>query len=85
MATVYSISMKEEIVIPILALAAVAAMLVAAATVAISAFDDHQAFAKKKCQTDKKCLVRQKGSVARTTKGYASGFDTSVDQEAENT
>lgn len=43
MATVDSISMKEEIVIPILDLAAVAAMLVAAAMVSISAFDDHQA------------------------------------------
>ena len=82
MATVYSISMKEEIVIPILALAAVAAMLVAAATVAISAFDDHQAYSKK-CQIDKKCLVKQKDSVAWTTKGSASGFDTSVDQEAQ--
>ena len=51
MATVDSISMNEKIVIPILALAAVAAMLVAAVTVAISAFDDHQAYAKKKCQT----------------------------------
>ena len=61
LATVYSISMKEEIVIPILALAAVAAMLVTAATAAIPAYDDHQAYAKKKCQTDKKCLVKQKG------------------------
>ena len=51
LATVYSISMKEEIVIPILALAAVAAMLVTAATAAIPAYDDHQAYAKKKCQT----------------------------------
>ena len=83
MATVDSISMNEKIVIPILALAAVAAMLVAAATVAISVFDDHQAYAKKKCQTDKKCLVKQKGSVARITKGYASGWDNDVDQEAE--
>ena len=58
-------------------------MLVAAATVAISAYDDHQAYATKKCQTDKKCLVKQKGSVAWTTKGYASGFDTAVNQEAE--
>ena len=83
MATVDSSSMNEKIVIPILALAAVAAMLVAAATVAISVFDDHQAFAKKKCQTDKKCLVKQKGSVAQTTRASASGFDTSVDQEAQ--
>jgi Na+-transporting NADH:ubiquinone oxidoreductase subunit NqrC len=72
-----------KIVIPILTLAGVAAVLVAAATVAISAFDDHQAYAKKKCQTDKKCLVKQKGSVARITKVYASGFDTAVNQEAE--
>ena len=35
LATVYSISMKEEIVIPILALAAVAAMLVTARHVII--------------------------------------------------
>ena len=72
--------MNEKIVIPILDLAGVAAMLVAGATVSISAFDDHQAYAKKKCQTDKKCLVKQKGSAAWTTKGSASGFDNSVEQ-----
>ena len=71
-----------KIVIPILTLAAVAAMLVAAATVAISAFDDHQAYAKKRCRTDKKCLVKHKGIVARNTKD-TSGFDTAVNQEAE--
>jgi uncharacterized membrane protein len=74
--------MNEKIVIPILALAAVAAMLVAAATVAISTFDDHQAYAKKKCQTDKKCLVKQKGSVARTTRAIQSGWDNDQEQEA---